>query len=192
MLVAINYYPNQSIYLLNNQWTTIESIPYRSYHDPNLDYEQRHDNVFLEIMPERECIVIADSDMPLIKLYSYRDNKIELLWEKMMAESKYHTENGKRKLHDDQTNGVVSLSLTRDYIYMTFTGGTAADWDKSYANSGKGPKYLYLIIFDYEGRHHKTMYLKNPLNNIIVTPDDKYLYGVCHNTNRILKYKLKS
>jgi hypothetical protein len=191
MFVALNYYPNQSIYLLTNQWETVDSIQYRSYTDPSLDYEERYDNVYLDIVPEKKYIVVADHDMPLIKLYTYRDNKIVLLWEKMLAEPQYHAENGKRKLHNDQIKGIVSMSLTHDFIYLTFTGGTIADWDKSYSNSGTGPTNLYLVIFDYNGKHHKALYLKIPLDNIIATPDNKYLFGVNYNKNQILKYSLK-
>lgn len=191
MFVALNYYPNQSIYLLTNQWETIDSIPYRSYSDPSLDYQVRYDNVYLDIIPEKKYIVVTDHDMPLIKIYSYRNNKIELLWEKLMAEQLYHVVNGKRKLHDDQINGFVSMALTKDYIYLTVTGGTIEDWDKSYSNSGTGPEFLYLMIFDYKGKHKKTIYLKDLLNKIIVTPDNKYLYGVNYNENQILKYSLK-
>jgi hypothetical protein len=152
----------------------------------------RYDNVYLDIIPEKKYIVVTDHDMPLIKIYSYRNNKIELLWEKLMAEQLYHVVNGKRKLHDDQINGFVSMALTKDYIYLTVTGGTIEDWDKSYSNSGTGPEFLYLMIFDYKGKHKKTIYLKNPLNRIIVTPDNKYLYGVNFNKNQILKYTLSA
>lgn len=194
LFVAINYYPHQSIHLLNNKWDTINKISYKSFDNPEItQYENnKRDNIMMDIMPDKKLIIIADSDMPLIKAYSYHNNQLKLVWEKMLDEPYYLVKNGWREIQDNQRNGFINMSVTDDYIYLLSTGKTYGEWIQAFSAAGKGIEYQYLMTFDYKGNHLKSIYLKNPMYNLTVTSKNNSIHGINFDGDKILRYSLNN
>ena len=154
-----------------------------------MDYKKYHYPSVIDISRKNKIIVAADLHLPSIIAFSYVDNKLELLWKKMIFKPHYIIKNNWRwVIPDKNRGGFERLVVTDKYIYVTYYGVTGAEWEKRVHTKFNE---VTLLIFDFDGNLVKSVLLDYNVVTFTVSPDDRVLYGVIERPDRlIVKFEL--
>lgn len=182
--------PDQSLLLIDNDGKVISGLPYNILPDKGIDNSMYYYPSVIDVSLKNQMVVAADLHLPSISLYSFKDNKMVQLWQKMVFKPHYIIKKNWRWVIPDKNRGGFEwLSVTDKYIYVIYYGITSGDHDKLLFQD---LNEITLLIFDYEGNMVKCLLLDQNVMTFTVTPDDRVLYGVIEKPDRlIVKYKLK-
>ncbi len=185
ILTSIKY---QSL-LIHNSKGIVDSFPYRINDDADLDYFNYYDPSTIELSVKDELIFATDSHLPYLAAFSYRNNKIVKLWDKMVFKPTYVIKNGWRKYSKDSPAGFYNLSISNRFIYLAYHGLTIEEY---YLEMDNLLKQQTIMVFDFDGNFVKSYLLDQNLRSFTVTPDDRVLYGSINDPDfYIVKYNLK-
>ncbi len=188
LIAVLTAMPNQSIMLINDKAEIIDQIPYRILDIEGLNYKKYHYPSSIDISRKNKIIVAADPHLPSIMAYSYVDNKLQLLWKKMVFEPDYIIKNNWRWITDKNRGGFEALTVTDHYIYVTYYGITNAEWKNEVH---KKMNEVTLLIFDLDGNLVRSVLLDHNVGDLAVSPDDRVLYGVIERPDYlIVKFEL--
>ncbi|MBV2246159.1 MAG: TolB-like 6-bladed beta-propeller domain-containing protein [Lentimicrobium sp.] len=188
LIAVLSSSPDQSLLLINDRAEVIDKIPYRILDIKGLNYNRKHHPSEIDLSRKNKIIVAADYHLPSIMAFSYVNNKLELLWKKMIFEPDYTIKNNWHWVTDEDRGGFERLVVTDKYIYVTYYGVTTLEWEK-----GIQTKFneITLLIFDLDGNLVRTVLLDHNVVTFTVSPDDRVLYGVIERPDRlIVKFEL--
>ncbi len=170
LIAVLTAMPDQSLMLMNENASIINQIPYQILDIEGLNYKRYHYPSVIDISRKHKIIIAADLHLPSIMAYSYIDNRLQLLWKKMIFEPDYIIKNNWRWLTDKNRGGFKDLAVTDQYIYVT---------------------YYTLLIFDLDGNQVRSVMLDHNITTFTVSPDDRVLYGVIERPDYlIVKFEL--
>lgn len=185
--VILTSIPNQAL-LVHNKEGVQCSIPYQILNEPGLNYFDYYYPSDIDVCTKSNLIFTADPYLPYISAYSYSDERISKLWDKMVFQPKYTIKKKWRYILDDSYIGFKCISVSNNFIYLTHYGITRVQWDQEVQ---KKLDYIYLMIFDFDGNMVKHLILDQNVSYITVSPDDRVLYGLTEMPDRfIVKYQL--
>ena len=188
LIAILTAMPYQSLMLINDKAEILNQIPYQILEIEGLNYKRYHYPSIIDISRKHKIIIAADLHLPSIMAYSYADNKLHLLWKKMVFEPYYTIKNNWRWVTDKNRGGFNDLAVTDQYIYVTYYGITGAEWDKGVH---KKMNEVTLLIFDLDGNQVRSVMLDHNITTFTVSPDDRVLYGVIERPDYlIVKFEL--
>ena len=186
--VILSSIPNQSLLIYGETGITA-SVSYRILSDPNLDYFNNYYPSEIDCAPEEKIIFTADPYLPFIAAYSFQGNDIVKLWDKMVFTPEYSIKNGWRYIHEESCLGFDCISVSEEFIYVTYFGVNRKQWDH---DMHKNLESVFLLVFNFDGELVKEYILDQNLDYFTVSPDDRLIYGLIEKPDRyIVKYKLK-
>lgn len=143
---VLDFCPDQSIGIIDTNGRYLSRIPYKIVDDKSIDYKTHFFNSNIDISPDRKYLVAACSKFSNICLYSIKDNKLSLIWDKMMFRPKYDLSKGWIKIDNEQLRGFSAVNMSNQLIYVCSQGITTGEWRKEKQFPGKIlHTYLYLI-----------------------------------------------
>ncbi len=188
LIAVLTAMPDQSLMLINDKAKVIDQIPYQILDIEGLNYKRNYDPSRIDISRKHKIIVAADPYLPSIMAYSYVDNKLQLLWKKMVFEPDYIIKNNWRWITDKNRGGFETLTVTDNFIYATYYGINRAEYDKGLH---KKMNEVTLLIFDLDGNLVRSLLLDHNLDNLAISPDDRVLYGILDRPDYlIVKFEL--
>lgn len=186
--IILTSIPYQSL-LIHNSKGIVDSLPYRIVDDADLDYFYHYNPSTFDLSVKDELIFATDSHLPYLAAFSYRNNKIVKLWDKMVFKPEYVIKNRWIRLNNDSYIGFNSLRISNRFIYLSYLGVTITEYNQ---DKEKLLKQISLLVFDFDGNFVKSYLLDQNLTTFTVTPDDRVLYGLIENPDfYIVKYNLK-
>ena len=186
--IILTSIPNQSL-LIHNSKGIVNLLPYRIVEDDNLNYYNRYYQSWIGLSVKDKLIFAADLYLPYLAAFSYKDNKIVKLWDKMVFKPKYVIKNQWLSYDKDHYIGFFSKSVSNLFIYLTYPGITASEFHQ---DKEKMLTQISLLVFDFEGNLVKSYLLDQNITTLTVTPDDRVLYGLIESPDfYIVKYNLK-
>jgi len=186
LFVVLTFYPKQSLGLVDATGNFIDKIPYRVINDKSINYDLKYFSSDIAISPDKKYVAVKDLWFPSLKLYLINNNKLTLVWEKMVFKPSFNIVNNWPRINDDQQTGFGDVQLDQKYIYALSSGLTIKDIKE---NKDMDCSQSYLLQFDYQGNFIKSYVLDNQLYLFDITPDGRLLYGLGDDVmdNRIIK-----
>ncbi len=186
---VLDFCPDQSIGIIDTNGRYLSRIPYKIVDDKSIDYKTHFFNSNIDISPDRKYLVAACSKFSNICLYSIKDNKLSLIWDKMMFRPKYDLSKGWIKIDNEQLRGFSAVNMSNQLIYVCSQGITTGEWRKEKTISRKNSTYI--LIFDLKGKLMKTYVMDKYFLVFTITPDGRTLYAVIDDPDLyIAKYSL--
>jgi hypothetical protein len=187
--IILTAMPNQSL-IIHNSMGIVDSHPYRIIDDTNLDYFNNYHPSTIDLSVKEELIFAADCILPYLAAFSYRNNKIVKLWDKMVFKPEYViNKNRWIGLNNGSYVGFDGIRISNRFIYLSYLGLTITEYNQ---DKEKLLKQISLLVFDFDGNFVKSYLLDQNLTTFTVTPDDRVLYGLIENPDfYIVKYNLK-
>ena len=153
------------------------------------DYKQKQVLSQSEVNYKLALIIGYTNHLPSLSLYSYENDKLKLLWTKMIFKPYYTFKNNWRwVIPDKNRGGFENLEVSDNYIYVTYYGIKSGDWEKQI---NRDFDEITLLVFDFKGNLVKSILLYKNVFTYTETKDDRILYGMIERPDRlIVKYKL--
>lgn len=188
--VALSFFPNQTIGIIDNKGEYLDKLPYKVISDDNLDYEKHFFSSNINLSYDKKYVAATDGHFPWLALYAIEGNKLVLKWEKMIFKQRIYVKDKWLKIEEGQLMGFENIKMTDKYIYVC----TEGEKYKKINNQSevKRSKYTYILIFNLDGEFINSYVLDKLFRVFEVTPDDKYLYAVTDDPDLyVIKYLLK-
>jgi hypothetical protein len=187
MDIILTSLPDQALLILNHNKIK-SSVPYRILAELNLDYYNFYNPSEIDVSIKQKLIFAADPYLPYLAAFTFNNNQIEKLWEKMVFKPSYRIKNRWRWINDNNRGGFHSISVSNRFIYVPYYGVTKVEWEQGLH---KKLEQLTLFVFDFDGNLVKTVLLDYNPSVIAVTPDDRVIYGLLERPDRyIVKFSL--
>lgn len=186
--IILTSVPYQAL-LIHNSKGLVDELPYRIVEDDNLDYFNHYNQSSIELSVKNDLIFASDLYLPYLAAFTYKNNKIVKLWDKMVFKPEYVIKNRWLAYKKDSYIGFDYMSISDRFIYLSYLGVTITG--DSY-DMRKMLKQISLMVFDFDGNLVKSYLLDQNLTTFTVTPDDRVLYGLISDPDfYIVKYNLK-
>ena len=174
LFAVLTFHPDQSIGLIDKTGNFISKLPYKTIENKEIDYDLNYFSSTIAISPDKRYIAVSDLNFPSIKLYSISDNKLKILWEKMIFEPSYTIVNKWYRINDDQQFGFGDIHMSTENIYVLSHGVKYKEFRNGvFTNNNR----IYILQFDYEGNYIKCFVLNDFMYLFEISPDGKSLYG---------------
>lgn len=139
------------------------------------------------IKPDGKAVLFTHGSNPFFDILEVDKGKITL---KFRWEGEAPDFNGSDSpsgmsaiMTDENIYGFISSSTTENYIYLLYSGKTRNQGNEKYSNQ--------IWVYDWSGKPIKKIKLDQEVNQIAVSPDDKYLISYHDNGKpNLIRYEL--
>ncbi len=186
---TLSVFDGHYLSLINNKGVSYHKEPHRLFDIESLDYtSHKYSSIIKNIEPSK-ILIVSDINFPIVRAYSYIDNKLTLKWSKEFYKSYYTIKN--QRLSIDRNRHILSfhsITTSNKYIYLLTYGITVNGLiNRDNVKNGK----TIMLTLDLNGNILKTTLLDKCIHNATVSPDDRILYGITSDPDiYLVKFKL--
>jgi len=189
LFVALSVFDGHYLSLVSKKGGIYDKIPHRLFKIESLDYTSHHYSSIIENIEKSKTFIISDINFPIVKAYTFNNNKLNLIWSIEFYKSFYSIKNGRLIIDRDRhILSFHSITTSEKYIYLLTYGITANGLiNRDNVKIGK----TTMLVLDLNGKLIRTILLDKCIHSASVSPDDRVLYGLTSNPDILLvKYKL--